>query len=67
MATMLADKGTHWEVSTVSSLGRRSNIPRGMVVVEKGDRDARKAEMVRQALQARRDAGVEVEQTGPVV
>lgn len=53
MSTMLADKGSHWEVSTLAAPGRRKKLPRRRVRVPKGDPDALRLEMIRQAEAAR--------------
>ncbi len=61
MSTQLQDKGKYFLVSTIASPGRRRHIPRGAVVVVKGDKDKLIAEIVRQADRARAMVGVPVE------
>lgn len=67
MSTQLADKGTHFEVSTVAAPGTRRKIPRGATMVPKGDPELLKAEIVRQAKALRVAFGVEQTEEVPVV
>lgn len=59
MSTRLTEHPNHWVVSTEVALGKRRKLPRGAVRVGKGDKAKLKAEMVRQAKQARLDFGIE--------
>ncbi len=58
MATRLADKGTHYEVSTEAGPNRRRRIPRGTVRVPKGEPELLRAEVLRQAQAARLAIGI---------
>lgn len=60
MSTQLEDREDHWVVSTVAAPGGRKRMARGHVAVPKGDDDALKAEMLKQAVALRVEAGVSV-------
>lgn len=60
MSTMLSDKGDHYLVSTVTSVGKRKRMPRKSVRVAKGDPAALLVELEKHAEQARLDLGVPV-------
>ncbi len=67
MSTQVADRGTHWEVSSVTGPGARRKIPRRPVLVPKGDKDMLRAEIIRQAMAARKKFGVHQKEEVPVV
>lgn len=58
MSTQLDDLGAMWRVSTVTAPGKRKKMARKSVLIPKGDKDALRLEIIRQAEQARRDFGV---------
>lgn len=58
MSVQLADKGDHYEVSTISAPGTRKKLPRLAVVVPKGDDVALAAEIERQEQAAQLAFGV---------
>lgn len=60
MSTQLDDLGAMWRVSTVTAPGKRKRMARKSVLIPKGDKDALRQEIIRQAEQARRDFGVPV-------
>lgn len=66
MSTWLSDKGTHWEIATVTGFGSRKKLPRHLERVEKGDKAALIEAMTRKADNARREAGVDVPALKPV-
>lgn len=59
MATQLQDSGEHVVVSTIYGPGTRRKLPRGGVRVLRTDVDLLRAEIERQAKEARADAGVD--------
>lgn len=67
MSTMVSEIGKMLRVSTVMGPGRRKKLPRGGVLVPKGDEDALIAEVVRQATAARVRLGIAITKEKPVV
>ncbi len=67
MTTQLEDHGTHWVVKTVESQGKRRRMGRLGVHVPKGDPDALRAEITKQAVQLRFRWGVAQKPPKPVV
>ncbi len=64
MSTELVDAGDHWVVKTVEKRGKRRRMGRNPVVVPKGDAEALRAEITRQATELR--ARWDVKQPAPV-
>lgn len=60
MSTQLEERPLSYIVSTVSGDGGRKRMARGRVRIAKGDIDALKAEMTRQALALRRKHGIQL-------
>lgn len=58
MSTMLEESGGMYVVSTISAAGKQRKMPRGRVMVPKGDVAMRQAEIVRQAKALRVAVGV---------
>ncbi len=67
MSTQLTEHDTHWEVSTLVAEGKRHKLPRLRVMVEKGEPEALRAEIIRQATAARKAFGLEQVTEAPVV
>lgn len=60
MSTQVQETRSAYIVSTVSGDGGRKRMARGRVVIPKGDVDALKAEMTRQAVALRRKHGIQL-------
>lgn len=67
MSTMLEEHPSHWVVSTVSGKGRQRKVARLRVAVGKDDPERLKAEIKKQCEAARREFGVKLPPTEPVV
>lgn len=67
MSTQRDDRGGDVLISTLTAQGSRRKLPRNTVRIPKGERKLIKAEMLRQAKQARLDLGVEQKLEVPVV
>jgi len=67
MSTMLVEHPDHWTVSTIVGEGKQHKLPRLHVRVGKGDPDALRAEIIRQAEAARAKFGLSQTTEAPVV
>lgn len=67
MSTQLEEHGTHWVVKTIDAPGKRRRFGRLAVAVPKGDAQALRAEIIKQADAARERAGVHQTPQEPVV
>lgn len=62
MSTQIEERGGYVLVSTVSGVGKRKRMARGGVLVPKDDKVGIRAEVIRQAEKARKEAGIEVKE-----
>jgi len=61
MSTMLRKTKAGYLISTLVSPGNRKRLPRGPVLIPKGDREALQEEIMRQATKARADMGLKTD------
>lgn len=66
MTTQLEDHGTHWVVKTVESDGKRRRRGRLPIAIPKGDPEALRREIIRQADALRLKHGIAQPQQEPV-
>ncbi len=60
MSTQLAETSTHWEISTIATIGREQRRPRGRVSIPKKDLEAREAEIIKQIEASRVKVGIPI-------
>ena len=67
MSTMITEYESHWVVASVTGYGKRRRIPRMPVAIEKGDLEALRAEVEKQAEATRVQGGLPPANGRPVV